>query len=92
MLSVVRRSYYHRGEYRENCPGEVSGTTNNKELRDKKRDYLAALRRSTRQPSASIEELCTLAHSGMLNKSERALYDDLSVVLMLLGEGQLESA
>lgn len=25
MLSVVRRSYYHRGEYRENCPGEVSG-------------------------------------------------------------------
>lgn len=67
-------------------------TTNNKELWEKKRDYLAALRRSTRQPSASIEELRTLAHSGMLDKSERALYDDLSVVLMLLGEGQLESA
>ena len=37
-------------------------TTNNKELWEKKRDYLAALRRSTRQPSASIEELRTLAH------------------------------
>lgn len=67
-------------------------TTNNKELSEKKRDYLAALRRSTGQPSASIEELRMLAHSGMLDKSERALYDDLSVVLMLLGEGQLESA
>lgn len=67
-------------------------TTNNKELWQKKRDYLAALRKSTRQPSASIEELCVLAHSGMLDKSERAVYDDLSVVLMLLGEGQLESA
>lgn len=67
-------------------------TTNNKELSEKKRDYFAALRRSTGQPSASIEELRMLAHSGMLDKSERALYDDLSVVLMLLGEGQLESA
>lgn len=67
-------------------------TTNNKELLEKKRDYLAALRKSTRQPSATIEELRVLAHSGMLDKSERAVYDDLSVVLMLLGEGYLESA
>ena len=67
-------------------------TTNNQELREKKRDYLAALRKSTRQPSASIEELRAFAHSGMLDKSERAVYDDLSVVLMLLGEGELESA
>lgn len=66
-------------------------TTNNQELREKKRDYLAALRKSTRQPSASIEELRALAHSGMLDTTERAVYDDLSVVLMLLGEGQLES-
>ena len=67
-------------------------TTNNKELWEKKRDYLAALRKSTRQLSASIEELRVLAHSGMLDKSERAVYDDLSVVLMLLGEGHLDSA
>lgn len=53
-------------------------TTNNKELWEKKQDYLAAPRRSTCQPSASIVELRTLAHSGMLDKSERALYDDLS--------------
>ena len=66
-------------------------TTNNQELREKKRDYLAALRKSTRQLSASIEDLRVLAHSGMLDTTERAVYDDLSVVLMLLGERQLES-
>lgn len=66
-------------------------TTNNQELREKKRDYLAALRKSTRQLSASIEELRVLAHSGMLDTTERAVHDDLSVVLMLLGERQLES-
>ena len=67
-------------------------TTNNKELLEKKREYLAALRRSTRQPFASLEELRVLADSGMLDKSERALYDDLNVVLMLLGQGHLEYA
>lgn len=67
-------------------------TTNNEELLQKKRDYLATLRASTRQPSASLEDLQALAHSGMLDRSERALYDDLCVVLMLLGEGRLESA
>lgn len=63
--------------------------TNNEQLLLKKRDYLAALRASTREPSASMEDLRALAHSGRLDQSERALYDDLCVVLMLLGEERL---
>lgn len=67
-------------------------TTYNEELLQKKRDYLATLRTSTRQPSATPEDLRALAHSGMLDHSERALYDELCVVLMLLVKGRLESA
>lgn len=64
-------------------------TTNNEELLRKKRVYLAALRASTLQPSANMEDLRELAHSGMLDQTERVLYDDLCVVLMLLGDGRL---
>ena len=67
-------------------------TTNNVELLQKKQDRLAALRRSTSLPSAEVEDLARLADAGMLNREERALYDELSIVLMLLGEQHLESA
>ena len=67
-------------------------TTNNVELLQKKQDRLADLRRSTRLPDAEVEDLARLAHSGMLDRAERALYDELSMVLLLLGEGRLESA
>lgn len=62
-------------------------TTNNVELLQKKQDRLAALRRSTSLPSAEVEDLARLADAGMLDREERALYDELSIVLMLLGEG-----
>lgn len=64
-------------------------TTNNEELLRKERVYLAALRASTLQPAANMEDLRALAHSGMLDQSERSLYDGLCVVLMLLGEGRV---
>lgn len=67
-------------------------TTNNAELLQKKRDCLAALRQSTSLPSADFEDLARLAHAGMLDREERALYDELSIVLMLLGEEHLEPA
>ena len=67
-------------------------TTNNVELLQKKQDRLAALRRSTSLPSADVEDLARLADAGMLNWEERALYDELSIVLMLLGEEHLEPA
>ena len=67
-------------------------TTNNVELLQKKRDRLAALRQLTSLPSADVEDLARLADAGMLNWEERALYDELSIVLMLLGEEHLESA
>lgn len=67
-------------------------TTNNVELLQKRQDRLAALRRSTSLPSAEVEDLARLAHAGMLDREERALYDELSIVLMLLGEERLESA
>lgn len=67
-------------------------TTNNAELLQKKRDRLAALRQSTSLPSADAEDLARFADAGMLNWEERALYDELSIVLMLLGEERLESA
>lgn len=67
-------------------------TTNNVELLQKKQDRFAALRQSTSLPFADCEDLARLAHAGMLNREERALYDELSIVLMLLGEKHLESA
>lgn len=66
-------------------------TTNNEELLRKKQDRLSALRRSTRLPSAEVEDLARLAHAGMLDKAERALYDELSIVLLLLGDDSFES-
>lgn len=90
LLAIIRARTKTRRAEAIDMAVEIK-TTNNKELWEKKRDYLAALRKSTRQPSASIEELRVLAHSGMLDKSERAVYDDLSVVLMLLGERHLNS-
>ncbi len=70
-------------------PVEIK-TTNTKELLQKKQDRLSALRTSTQLPSAEIEELEDLAHSGMLDVRERALYDDLRRVLILLGENRVE--
>ena len=67
-------------------------TTNNVELLQKKQDRLAALRQSTSLPFADLEDLARLADAGMLNWEELALYDELSIVLMLLGEEHLESA
>lgn len=69
-------------------PVEIK-TTNTKELLQKKQDRLSALRASTQLPSADIEEFEALAHSGMLNVRERALYDELRRVLMLLGENRV---
>lgn len=62
-------------------------TTNDVELLQKKQDCLAALRQSTSLPFADLEDLARLADAGMLDREERALYDELSIVLMLLGEG-----
>ena len=70
-------------------PVEIK-TTNTKELLQKKQDRLSALRASTQLPSAEIEELEDLAHSGMLDVRERALYDELRRVLILLGENRVE--
>lgn len=70
-------------------PVEIK-TTNTKELLQKKQDRLSALRTSTQLPCAEIEELEDLAHSGMLDVRERALYDDLRRVLILLGENRVE--
>ena len=67
-------------------------TTNNVELLQKKQDRLASLRQSTSLPLADVEDLARLADAGMLNWEERALYDELSIVLMLLCEEHLESA
>lgn len=67
-------------------------TTNDVELLQKKQDRLAALRQSTSLPFADLEDLARLADAGMLNWEELALYDELSIVLMLLGEEHLESA
>ena len=67
-------------------------TTNNVELLQKKQDRLASLRQSTSLPFADLEDLARLADAGMLDREERALYDELSIVLMLLGEKHLESA
>ena len=67
-------------------------TTNNVELLQKKQDRLASLRQSTSLPLANVEDLARLADAGMLNWEERALYDELSIVLMLLGEEHLEPA
>lgn len=67
-------------------------TTNNVELLQKKQDRLASLRQSTSLPLANVEDLARLAHAGMLDREERALYDELSIVLMLLGEEHLEPA
>lgn len=64
-------------------------TTNTKELLQKKQDRLSALRTSTQLPSAEIEEFEDLAHSGMLSLTERAWYDELRRVLILLGEDRI---
>lgn len=64
-------------------------TTNTKELLQKKQDRLSALRTSTQLPSADIEEFEDLAHSGMLSLTERAWYDELRRVLILLGEDRI---
>ena len=64
-------------------------TTNTKELLQKKQDRLSALRTSTQLPSADIEEFEDLAHSGMLSLTERAWYDELRRVMILLGEDRI---
>ena len=69
-------------------PVEIK-TTNTKELLQKKQDRLSALRTSTQLPSADIEEFEDLAHSGMLSLTERAWYDELRRVLILLGEDRI---
>ncbi len=69
-------------------PVEIK-TTNTKELLQKKQDRLSALRASTQLPSADIEEFEDLAHSGMLSLTERAWYDELRRVLILLGEDRI---
>ena len=69
-------------------PVEIK-TTNTKELLQKKQDRLSALRTSTQLPSADIEEFEDLAHSGMLSLTERAWYDELRRVMILLGEDRI---
>lgn len=64
-------------------------TTNTKELLQKKQDRLSALRTSTQLLSADIEEFEDLAHSGMLSLTERAWYDELRRVLILLGQDRI---
>lgn len=66
--------------------------TNNRELEQQKRELVAALRNSTQMSDAGIEDFRRLAHSGMLDQTERGIYDELSITMMLLGEELAECA
>lgn len=64
--------------------------TNNTELRQRKAKALSELRGALGRKDASVEDLEEWAHSGFLSSAERATYDDLRRILILLGEEHRE--
>lgn len=64
--------------------------TNNTELRQRKAKALSELRGALGREDASVEDLEEWAHSGLFSSAERATYDDLRRILILLGEEHRE--
>ncbi len=60
--------------------------TNNVDLLHKKQEVLTVLHRSTGLPYGEMGELTNYAESGLLDRDERASYDELNMILALLGE------
>lgn len=81
-----------------NLRTEVNGmpvdiqTTNDRELLTRKSEILSALRNSTERPAAVLQDFATLACVELFDKPERSPYDERSIVQMLLGEADGESA
>lgn len=59
--------------------------TNNAESRQRKDKGLAELRDAPGRKGLSVEDLEEWAHSGRLTAAERATYDGLRRILVLLG-------